>query len=548
MKDFLTLRILDRFKFIFTRFGIEYPRMRSILQVKLIMDQRRVPTIFNQQAKKKGTEHKESNGYLKSLWLYVIFGLFTIPFMLMGDNYIFQMSLVFGILMFLVMTSMISDFSSVLLDIRDRNILYPKPVNKRTISAAKMIHVSIYLWLLTISIIGIPLIVGLFINGFLFFLVSIFITVLLDLFIVVLTALLYLLILRYFDGEKLKDLINYVQIGLSIAIMIGYQLLARSFELIDLNIALQPEWWQIFIIPMWYGAIFELVMNNQFSSFYLILAICGIVIPIISFFIYLKLVPTFEKSLQKLSFHGKGKIKKHSQIRDKLLKLICYSKEERAFFTFAGLMMKNERDFKLKVYPSLGFSLVLPFILLINSYTTSSFAEVSQSKSYFSIYFSLIIIPTVIMMLKFSGKYKGAWIYRVAPLNNLAPVFSGTMKAFIVKLYLPLYLLLCVIFIVIFGVRIMPDLLIIFMNSIIYAIICFMIFKKSLPFSESFEAFQQSSGWIVFGLMLIVPVLGGIHFISTLINFGIFIYFLLLIVTLIILWKVAFRISWGKIS
>jgi ABC-2 type transport system permease protein len=32
-----------------------------------------------------------------------------------------------------------------------------------------------------------------------------------------------------------------------------------------------------------------------------------------------------------------------------LLQIICRSDEERAFFRFASTMMKNERDFKLKV-------------------------------------------------------------------------------------------------------------------------------------------------------------------------------------------------------
>ncbi|MFZ3579919.1 hypothetical protein [Virgibacillus sp. DJP39] len=56
------------------------------------------------------------------------------------------------------MTSMISDFSTVLLDVRDKNILSTKPVDKRTISAAKMVHVSIYMSLLTGAFVAVPLI------------------------------------------------------------------------------------------------------------------------------------------------------------------------------------------------------------------------------------------------------------------------------------------------------------------------------------------------------------------------------------------------------
>lgn len=248
MQDYRTLKLLDRFERIFSGFGVDYKIMRRLLQVKLTMDGRRVPTIFSQNAKKENKE--KNNQYIKSLWIYVLFGLFLIPFVLMGDNYLFQMSLFYGIFTFFVMTSMISDFSSVLLDIRDRNILFPKPVDRKTISTAKMVHVTIYLSFLTIALAGIPLIVGLIKNGLLFFLIAAVNIILIDLLVVGLTALIYLSILRFFDGEKLKDIINYVQIGLSLMIMVGYQLLIRSFELIDLTVSLQPKWWQVFIFPM----------------------------------------------------------------------------------------------------------------------------------------------------------------------------------------------------------------------------------------------------------------------------------------------------------
>ena len=366
MQNYRTLKLLDRFERVFSRFGVDYKIMRRILQVKLTMDGRRVPTIFSQSAKKNDKEN--NNQYIKSLWIYVLFGLFMIPFVLMGENYLFQMSLFFGIFTFFVMTSMIADFSSVLLDIRDRNILFPKPVDRKTISTAKMMHVVIYLSFLTIALVSIPLIVGLVKNGFLFFLVSVINIILIDLLIVGLTALIYLFILRFFDGEKLKDIINYVQIGLSLMIMVGYQLLVRSFQFIDLTVSLEPKWWQIFIFPMWYGANMEMIMNGAFQPFYLFFTVLGILIPLLSIWIYMKFNHAFEQNLQKLTYHGKAKEKKQSKLGQLFLKVICHSNEERAFFRFASSMMKNERDFKLKVYPSLGFSVVIPFIFIMNGY------------------------------------------------------------------------------------------------------------------------------------------------------------------------------------
>ena len=79
----------------------------------------------------------------------------------------------------------------------------------------------------------------------------------------------------------------------------------------------------------------------------------------------------FEQNLQKLTYHGKAKENKHSKLGHLFLRVICHSNEERAFFRFASSMMKNERDFKLKVYPSLGFSIVIPFIFIMNGFDTN---------------------------------------------------------------------------------------------------------------------------------------------------------------------------------
>lgn len=551
MQDFPTLKLLDRFEKAFQHFGVDYKEMRKILQVKLLMDRRRVPTIFMQNAnQKKGYGKKERNQYLSSLWIYVFFSLFMIPFIIMGDNYIFQMSLVYGMVTFMVMTSMISDFSSVLLDIRDRNILFTKPIDRKTINAAKMVHILSYLSLLTLAISGIPLLVGLFRHGIVFFLVAVVNIILLDLFIVVLTALFYMFILKFFDGEKLKDIINYVQIGFSLAIMIGYQFLVRSFELVDFTVTLEPAWWQLFIFPMWYGTIVELAVNGSFNSFYLLLAGLGIMIPLLSFWLYIRSVPSFEKNLQKLSYHGKAREKKRNKLREHLIKVICPSNEERIFYRFAGIMLRNERDFKLKVYPSLGFSIVIPFIFLmnVNGVNGQGLSDLANSKSYLNMYFSLIIVPQVIMMLRYSGKYKGAWIYKAAPINELKSIFSGTMKAFLVKLYLPVYLILSLVFIYLFGIQIFPDVILVFVNACLYAVVCFLLLKKSIPFSESFDTYSQGNGGILLGLILFVGVFAGLHYLSTLFTFGVYVYLLLSAATLFFLWKKAFHLTWRNVS
>jgi len=146
--------------------------MRKILQAKLVMDGRRVPTIFGNEKKKDNKD--DSNKFLKSLWVYILMGLIMIPFVIMNSSYIYQMTIVFALVMFFVMSSLISDFSSVLLDVRDKNIIGTKPIGPKTLNLAKTIHISIYMFYVTGALVGPSLLASLFTQGIVFFLVFFF--------------------------------------------------------------------------------------------------------------------------------------------------------------------------------------------------------------------------------------------------------------------------------------------------------------------------------------------------------------------------------------
>lgn len=548
MKDFKFLKFLDKFKSIFKKLGVDYEVMRKILQIKLLMDGRRVPTVFSANNDNKKNEKDNSNRFLKSLWVYAFMGLMLIPFILMESSYLFQMSIVFGIIMFLIMSSLISDFSSVLLDVRDKNIIGTKPVDSRTLNFAKTIHVSLYMFYITIALILPALIASVSKHGILFTLMFIVAVIFLDMFIIVLTSFLYLLILRFFDGEKLKDVINYFQIILSLVIAIGYQLIGRLFSVVEMNVQFTPKWWQYLLPPVWFAAPFEIMKKSEMNLVYVILSLMAVVIPIIAIVFYVKSMAMFEENLQKMT-NNSGKRKKIKRKPGELLsRILCRNKEERLFFRFASDMMKNEREFKLKVYPSLGFAIIFPFIFIFQRLSESSFAEISKGKSYFFIYFTGMMLSSIIIMIKYSGTYKGAWIYKTMPIKNYKPVFKGTMKALIAKLFLPIFLFQAVVFIAIFGVRITGDLVVVFLNMMIYTLICFMSMGKALPFSQPFDASDKSNVGITFILMFGIGAVWLAHYFIGKMDYGFYILLGAGIIANLILWNVAFNIKPEKLD
>jgi len=548
MKEFKVLKVIDKLSGLYKKAGVDYNMFRLILNTKLTMDGRRKATVFNDAKKKK----EDSNEFYKALILYAIFGVF-IGLMLMFDiNKMYIMSIYFSAIMFMILTIFISDFSYVILDVRDKNIISTKGIDSKTINAAKITHVFIYMLYLTLALVGVSFIVS-FKYGISYFLIFFLEIVLIDIFMIIVTALAYLLVLKFFDGEKLKDIINFVQIGLSIFMVVIYQIVPRIFEFVDIfNFKYEEKLWQLLIPPMWFAAPLSMISGEGITIIKAIMSILAIAVPIISMLIYLKLSPAFEKNLQKLN-NNEDKIKEKSRLLIKINNLFCKDNTERAFFNFSLGIMNSEREFKLKIYPSLSLGIVFPLIFMLigidRNNPSGIFESLRNSRFYFSIYAFAFVIPNIIVMLRYSERYLGAWIYEIAPINNTSSIFRGVIKGAIYRLMLVPYIIISVIFIIIFGPKVIIHLIIAFLSFVLLIIINFATLKKDFPFSRKFEATNGGEGL----LALLVSLAGiilvfSIHFAISKSTLEIFIYLIVLMIIDWILWKFAFKISKTKLK
>ncbi|WP_017472830.1 hypothetical protein [Amphibacillus jilinensis] len=533
MNESLTLKILDQFAWLFRLLKADYCSLRLIIAFKIKMDHRRVPTIM--QGGKQRADPIMSP-FVKSLLLYAFYGLFLIPFLISEDSYLMQMMIVFAIMMFILITSMISDFSFVLLDVRDKVILDTKPLDARTRALAKFTHVIIYMVQLTGAFLLLPFLVSSLVQGPLFSLLF-FISVILNAtFCMVITALFYMAILKFFDGEKLSNLINMIQIFLTVGLFIGYQLIVQSFGVVDLSITIDWQWWHIFLPPIWFSAVFEMFLLNNYSFVLIIASVLAVMIPLLSISLYFKWMPTFERNLQKLLMTSHtGKPKKHwwSTL---IGRIVCRDVQERTIFTFACAMMRQEREFKLKVYPSLAISIILPLFLLFNLFNPDQ--GFGGGLSYLYGYFVLLMIPNVVYMLKYSSKANGAWIYKVVPIENRSLYYRGTLKAFFVQLCLPLLSVLLIVYVVMIDFSLFLDLFIILVTACLFTVICHKIFNNgTYPFSVSFSFSDSAGAVLVFVAMFVIGIFAFIHFAFTLIPIGLYIYLLVLLIANFFVWK-----------
>lgn len=501
MGEYKLLKFLDKFKGLYTRVGVDYEKMRIILKIKLTLDRRRTSTIMGSSNKK---DEESENSFVYALIMYGIIGAFIGIIILSSSNAMFSFSIAFGMFMFFVLTSFISDFSNVLLDVRDKNVIGTKGVNNKTIAAAKVTHICYYIFLISLALSWLS-IIGMFRFGILTGILFLGELIVADILMIVITALIYLFILRFFNGEKVKDIINFVQIALTIVMTIGYQFLGRMFNVFDLNIVYKSRIWNLLLPPMWFAAPLYAVNGGEINKIIIMLITLAFIVPIIAIILYLKNISKFEDSLSKLNSVRNNEKEKSKGVFYRFGRWTCRNNEEKATYNLSVSVMKREREFKLKAYPNLGFIIIFPILFIFiftNNYEGIESIPLSMS---LNIYWFILMIPSILMTLQYSNDYKAAWIYESVFIKDTANIYRGAYKALIVNLLLPLYLVESVIFTVIFGIQVLGILIIVFIFLLIFIATEHIIGKLSLPFTTKAGVVDNGSNLlnILLGMILV---------------------------------------------
>lgn len=534
MEEYKLLKFLDKFKGLYTKLGVDYEKMRIILKIKLTLDRRRTSTIMGSSNKK---DEESENSFVYALIMYGIIGAFIGIIILSSSNAMFSFSIAFGMFMFFVLTSFISDFSNVLLDVRDKNVIGTKGVNNKTIAAAKVTHICYYIFLISLALSWLS-IIGMFRFGILTGILFLGELIVADILMIVITALIYLFILRFFNGEKVKDIINFVQIALTIVMTIGYQFLGRMFNVFDLNIVYKSRIWNLLLPPMWFAAPLYAVNGGEINKIIIMLITLAFIVPIIAIILYLKNISKFEDSLSKLNSVRNNEKEKSKGVFYRFGRWTCRNNEEKAAYNLSVSVMKREREFKLKAYPNLGFIIIFPILFIFiftNNYEGIESIPLSMS---LNIYWFILMIPSILMTLQYSNDYKAAWIYESVFIKDTANIYRGAYKALIVNLLLPLYLVESVIFTVIFGIQVLGILIIVFIFLLIFIATEHIIGKLSLPFTTKAGVVNNGSNLLNILLgMILVGIAATINYFLLSNIIALIVYGIALVIVALFMWR-----------
>ena len=491
MEDFFSLKILDLFRPLFEAFGVEYEKMRLIVNMKLTLD------------KRKNNSSENKNSLMQSVILYLIIGFVASRIIVMPLDIMTKMTVLFALIFVMLLTCFITDFSSVILDTYDRHIIGITDVKDITLNMSKIVHIIIYISIMSFSISAFSILMILMAYNIGFCLLFILCMILMDFLLIMMTSVIYYLLIKIFKGEKLKDVLNLFQIFMILVFSIMYYLITSSLSDIQINYTFSIKAYDLFIPFMWFASLFCVIFYGKIQTLYIIMSILGIIVPILSILIYIKLTPAFERNLEKLeqvSYNEKDSKTKKSFV-SKLGDKICKNNEEKSFFEFIYTNLSRDREFKTRVYPTLASGIIMPLILLFVTYDRSMsimeyLKSLSTTNNFLNIYLAVILLQNCILLLKYSKEYEASFIYDVLPISKKKNIYSAEFKVIIIKLFVPVFIIIGIPYLILFKAKFIVHLLIAFVSTIFISMGTFRANDKSLPFSEDYAVTANTSNFL----------------------------------------------------
>jgi ABC-2 type transport system permease protein len=513
------LKFLDVFQWTFRLVSVDYDQLRAIVATKLMMDNRRQVISYSRRAKKE-----PGNSFGMTLLFYSIFGGFVALAMYSIPSFMLSMIVFFTYIMVMVSMTLITDFSSILLDTSDNTIILPRPVDSRTLFVARLTHILLYLGQLAVGLSIIPSVVIFFNYGVFLFLIF-WVAVVLSIFTAVfITNGLYLIIIQFGNEEKLRSVINYFQIFMAIAIMGGYQILPRIMERLDLaSFRFEIQWWSFLLPPVWMSGALEAIQFSLFDMAHIGLTVSAVVLPILGIFVVNKyLSPVFNRKLSALNqevAQTTSSTRNRSNVVDMLSQWLTSTPFEQGAFNIIYKILGRDRKIKLKIYPAFGYVAVFGVIFMMRSredFLTTWHNLPETQYHLMLLYLTFMVLQVALHEIPYSDDFKASWVYHSAPLTQPGEILSGMIKAICVRLFIPGFLVITVLVLSIWGIQVIDDIFIGLFNNFLMIMILALISKRYLPFSMAPDVRAQS-GNMIRGILtfFLIATLGLSHFALT---------------------------------
>ncbi|HEX2936645.1 MAG TPA: hypothetical protein VHO72_14915, partial [Bacteroidales bacterium] len=431
-------------------------------------------------------------------------------------------TIAFAIIMVMLCTTLISEFTSVLFDQRDNHIILVRPISNRTLLLSRLLHIQFYLMFIGLALAAISTIVTIFKFGILaaiFYLIGVLQCTWIS---ILFTSLFYILISKFVSGERFKDIITYVQIFLAIIIMGGYQLIPRMMDIDGIsNFTMQIKPYTYLVPPAWLSAWVKLSIPNGLSFQIVMLTIPAFIFTAVGGLLLVRFLSGGFANILSQTGETTTTTKKSNTSAKPATgfhRFFCTSAHEKTGWNLALAMTKRDRKFKQAVYPAYGFMIVMAIVLLKPDFNNLSqwYAQLADSSRYLMFIFFGFFAANCVDQVRYTDTPEASWVYKALPIASPGHILSGAIKAVLIKYFVPIYVLLISAATIIWGFHILPLMILGAILIISTTLISVVIQKTALPFSQPREMQQKGSNFlkIMMGTIIMGVLIGFVYLAS----------------------------------
>lgn len=496
--------------------GADYGQLRLLLHTKLTMDFRRVPSSLSTSGKSKQTFSRQLLIF-SFLGIFISFGFFSI------QDPLLSFTIAYAIIMVMLCTTLISEFTSVLFDQRDNQIILVRPISNRTLLLSRLLHIQFYLMFIGLSLSAISVVVTAFkfgISAAVFYLIGVLLCTWIS---ILFTSLFYILISKFVSGERFKDIITYVQIFLAIIVMGGYQLIPRMMDVEGIaNFSMSIHAYTYFVPPAWLAAWVQLSMPKTLTVQVIMLSVPAVIFTIVGGTLLVRFLSggfanILSQTGETTSVAKKGNIASVNPLKG-TYRFLCVSEHEKTGWQLAFAITKRDRKFKQAVYPAYGFMIVMAVVFLKPDFNNLSqwYTQLSDSSRYLMFIFFGFFATNCVDQIRFTDSPEAGWVYKALPIAMPGHILTGAVKAVLCKYFLPVYLVLITAAAIIWGFQILPLMILGAILIVTTTLISITIQNPALPFTQPREMQQKGSNFlkIIMGTVIMGVLIGFVYLAS----------------------------------
>jgi hypothetical protein len=431
--------------------GVDFPRFRTLLELRLLIDVARPIGVG-------GSTGGVSIGVVLTALLFFGIGIVAGILALVIPDAFVWVALSQSMLMAMLAMVMLLQYGEILVDPTDIHVVGPLPVDDRTLFAARLAHLACYVGLLTLAFLVLPVFLASFAYPpWVVLPLYPLLTAIAALVTVSLVALLHAACLRVFGPALFQRATVWMHVALAASWFGGIYVLPKLVPWRHVIPVLEAHPELLGALPPFHLAgLFELALG-EVNARNVLFAAAALALGPLALWATLRLASRQFAAGLASGLGGAAPRRggwKHP-LASRLGARCVRSRAERAGLDWAIAQSRREPTFlraglaQLVGFCLMGLGMVMPLREV----------DALRGAEPFALYVLLLLLPGLLETARFTSHPEAGWILRALPIADAGALLSGAIKGVFFGVALPVVLVFALVLVLLAGPRSLPDLL-----------------------------------------------------------------------------------------